>query len=142
MIQLTKNEIRNIVKKHVRTNVRDEFLASYEPFIDDVTNYTYEHFDEVIDSHATPKNVHYHKHVDEPRVFKELTDLIVARSSVKDRKQHHHLTLLFIKSIQVFYYQKNGYENPGLHVVKLDLARDWPFFTIKGTKKDKIKRRF
>ncbi len=124
MIQLTKNEIRNIVKKHVRTNVRDEFLASYEPFIDDVTNYTYEHFDEVIDSHATPKNVHYHKHVDEPRVFKELTDLIVARSSVKDRKQHHHLTLLFIKSIQVFYYQKNGYENPGLHVVKLDLARD------------------
>ena len=124
MIQLTKNEIRSIVKKHVRTNVRDEFLASYEPFIDDVTNYTYEHFDAVIDPHATPKNVHYHKHIDKPKVFKELTDLIVARISVKDRKQHHSLTLLFIKSIQVFYYQKNGYENPGLHVVKLDLARD------------------
>ncbi|MGX0183847.1 hypothetical protein [Staphylococcus epidermidis] len=37
MIQLTKNEIRNIVKKHVRTNVREHELASYEPFIDDVT---------------------------------------------------------------------------------------------------------
>lgn len=124
MIQLTKNEIRNIVKKQVRINVREDELAQYEPFIDDVTNYTYEHFDAVIDPRATPKNIHYHKHVDEPRVFKELTDLIVARSSVKDRKQHHHLTLLFIKSIQVAYYQKNGYENPGLHVVRLDLTRD------------------
>ena len=119
MLQLTKNEIRNIVKKQVRINVREDELALYEPFIDDVTNYTYEHFDAVIDPHATP-----HKHVDEPKVFKDLTDLIVERSSVKDRKQHHHLTLLFIKSIQVFYYQKNGYENPGLHVVRLDLARD------------------
>lgn len=124
MIQLTKNEIRNIVKKQVRINVREDELALYEPFIDDVTNYTYDNFDAVIDPHATPKNIHYHKHIDEPKVFKDLTDLIVERSSVKDRKQHHSLTLLFIKSIQVFYYQKNGYENPGLHVVRLDLARD------------------